>query len=423
MGTSSKKQINRREFLKKTGMAAGAVGASSLFPGVHVHAAEPLRLGMTADLTGVLADFGFFNARSARVAARLINEAGGVNGREIKLIIEDTESKPATGVRKTRKLIQRDKSDFVMGSHHSGICLASNPVFKELRTIGFPNGTATSITGAKGSPYVFRMNQSILHEVYSAAGWARKNLGKRWAFVGADMAWGQDQVRQWANRVKLFGGEVVTQIMIPVGADNMIPYLTRIDRKKVDVIFYALFAQGGVTFAKQAREMGFDEGFQFIVSYDSVEGVDATPFEGMWMHTPFPMRLVDVPEELRPYDAHLRKAIGVDEEGMEIKRGGRPTGHAHNVLGWEWVYLMRDAVKATGYKDKKKHTKDVIRFLQGHETKPSNAYPQGGKLIRAEDHQAFMDIYLQKVVNGKWVNLGRVGREEGIYPPQGNFKI
>jgi len=417
----AKKQITRRDFLKKSGIAAGAVGASTLIPGYHVNAADPIRIGMTPDLTGVLASFGFWLDRSAKAATARINKAGGIGGRELEFIVEDTESKAPTGVRKTRKLIQRDKVDFVIGSHHSGICLATNPIFKELKTIGFPNGSSTLITGAKGNSYVFRMNESVLHEVSSASDWAITQ-GKRWTLLGLDYAWGQDQCNQWAKRVKALGGKAVDIIMVPLGTDNMVPYLSRIKVDQTDVIFMAFFSASAIAFVKQASNMGIFNKFKYVGTYDSVEGLDPSPFEGAFYHTPFPQRSADVPAAIKPYDKMLRATIGVDAEGTDKKRG-TPSGVAHDALGWENIHLLKDAVEATGYKNKQKHTRDVIKWLQGHETKTGTGYPQGGKLIRAKDHQAFAPIYIQQVVDGNWKVRATVPMENGFYKAQGNWEI
>jgi branched-chain amino acid transport system substrate-binding protein len=415
------KRLTRRDFLKKSGAAAAALGTAQFVRVPYTHAAPPIKIGVTAELTGALADFGFWNARSARAAIQRINEAGGIAGREVALIVEDTESKPPSGVRKTRKLIQRDGVDFIFGSHHSGICLACNPILQELQTVGFPNGAATSITGAKGNPWVFRMVQSVLHEVFSASAWALENLGKRWTLVGVDFAFGQDQVNQWAERVEHLGGKALDKIMVPVGTDNVLPYLSRINQRETEVLFHAFFSASAAAFIKQAGNIGLLEKFTFIGTYDSVEGLDPAPFEGSYFYTPFPQRLSQAPEDLRPYDATLRRAIGVDEDGVDLRRS-RPSGHAHNVLGWELMHLIKNAVEKTGYKSKK-DSRDIIEFLQGHETVAGPQYPHGGKLIRAQDHQAFLDFYIQKVVNGKYELVGQAPREKGMYPPQGDLRV
>lgn len=415
------KGVTRREFLKKSSVAVAVAGAAQLAPVVYTHAASPIKVGLTAELTGVLAEFGYWISNGAKAAVKLINANGGIAGREVALIVEDTESKPPSGVRKTRKLIQRDKVDFVIGSHHSGICLATNPIYAELKTVGFPNGAATSIMGAKGNPFVFRMNQSVLHEVFSASAWAVENLGKNWTLVGLDYAWGQDQVNRWAERVEHLGGKAIDRIMVPLGTDNLVPYLSRIRQDETEVLFHAFFSASAAAFIKQAGNIGLLEKFKFLGVYDSVEGLDLTPFEGNFFHGPFVQRLEEVPKDLRPFDTAFREAIGVDEEGMDLKRR-RVSGHAHNVLGWENLYLLKNAVEATGYR-KKKDMVDIIKFLQGHETKGSFEFPHGGKLIRDIDHQAFMDVYIQQVVNGEFKLEGRVPKEDGMYPPQGNLKI
>ena len=417
-----KPQITRREFLKESSVAAGLLGASALIPGFQVNAAEPLRVGMTPDLTGPLADFGYWISKAAQAATKRINESGGVAGRELVLIIEDTESKPATGVRKTRKLIERDQVDFVIGSHHSGISLACNPIHEELKTVGFPNGNATPITGEKGNPYVFRINPSVLQEVYAVGDWAMKNLGKRWTLMGADMAWGQDQVLQWSKRVEMHQGEVVDKLLVPFVTDNWVPFLSKINQQKTDVLFHAFLNISTPAFLKQAKEMGLLDKFKYFGTYDSSEGFDPAPFEGAYFQTPFPWRLSQVPTELRPYDAAFRKAINVDDEGWDRDRN-RPSGHAHNYIGWENMYLIKEAVEKTGYKSKSQHTLDVIRFLQGFWYKPGPEYPTGRKLLRAEDHQTFGPVYIQQVRRGKFEVIGTIPLEAGMYPPLGNLKI
>ena len=85
------------------------------------------------------------------------------------------------------------------------------------------------------------MNESVLHEVSSASDWAITQ-GKKWTLLGLDYAWGQDQCKQWAKRVEALGGKAVDIIMVPLGTDNMVPYLSRIKVEQTDVIFMAFFS-------------------------------------------------------------------------------------------------------------------------------------------------------------------------------------
>lgn len=95
---------------------------------------EPIKIGHLADLTGPLAPYGYSNELVLRAAIGKINAEGGIAGRPVELYTEDTESKVPTGVMKYRKLIEHYGVHFVIGSQHSGINIATNPIAKELKT-------------------------------------------------------------------------------------------------------------------------------------------------------------------------------------------------------------------------------------------------------------------------------------------------
>ena len=82
----------------------------------------------------------------------------------------DTETNPPTGARKFRALVQRHKADFVLGSVHSGIDLATAPIAKELKTVYIPNGMAAEMTGKKGNRYPFRVGSDTYSQAAAGSG-------------------------------------------------------------------------------------------------------------------------------------------------------------------------------------------------------------------------------------------------------------
>jgi branched-chain amino acid transport system substrate-binding protein len=94
--------------------------------------------------------------RATEEAIKKINAEGGIKGRKLQYVFEDTETNVQTGIRKMRKLIEGDEVDFIVGSVHSGINIACAPIARELNTVYFGFGTAVETTEEKGNRYVFR---------------------------------------------------------------------------------------------------------------------------------------------------------------------------------------------------------------------------------------------------------------------------
>src|SRR3954447_2716417 len=135
-------KLTRRSFLE-TALAGGAVASTAsltITSDLFAQASGPIIIGHHCDLTGVISSWGFWHDKAATAAVDIINKAGGIAGRKVELVPEDTESNPAPGARKLRNLIQRSNAEFIVGSVHSGVMLAALPIASELKTPYFSTG-------------------------------------------------------------------------------------------------------------------------------------------------------------------------------------------------------------------------------------------------------------------------------------------
>src|SRR6185312_8427642 len=115
--------VTRRKALQ----AAAAIGTASLgFPAiVKAQGDQPVKLGVDNPLTGTYAITGRNELHGMELAVQEINAKGGILGRPAKLIVEDSTSGDAgVAVQKARKLIDRDKVDFLVGNVNSGLTMA-----------------------------------------------------------------------------------------------------------------------------------------------------------------------------------------------------------------------------------------------------------------------------------------------------------
>ena len=134
-------QPNRRSFLMGSsalaaaGWIAGTTGAFVLKP-EWAHAAGPIKMGIATDITGAIAAGGNSCWQTAQLAVKQINDSGGIMGRPIELILEDTASDPGVAVGNVRRLIQKHKVDVVFGGITSAMREAiKNPIVKRGKTL------------------------------------------------------------------------------------------------------------------------------------------------------------------------------------------------------------------------------------------------------------------------------------------------
>src|SRR4051794_34184346 len=105
-------RIDRRKVLK----GAAAVTALQLAPPwiIQARGETPLRIGLVDPLTGVYAAVAQNEVMGAKLAVEQVNAKGGILGRPIELLVEDSANDVGTGVQKARKLIERDQVSFLI---------------------------------------------------------------------------------------------------------------------------------------------------------------------------------------------------------------------------------------------------------------------------------------------------------------------
>ncbi|MCK8787307.1 ABC transporter substrate-binding protein [Roseomonas sp. NAR14] len=145
--------LNRRTIL------LGGLAAPLAAPLVLRHglAAEPVRIGMTQPLTGVVAASGNYVANGAKAAVAVLNRAGGVLGRPIELVLEDNKSNPREAVAAAEKLMLRDRVPVMIGAWSSTFTLAILPKLLEYKVPMIVETSSAARITTSGNPWVFRI--------------------------------------------------------------------------------------------------------------------------------------------------------------------------------------------------------------------------------------------------------------------------
>jgi branched-chain amino acid transport system substrate-binding protein len=277
--------MNRRTLLK-AGAAVGAAQIASPFV-IAARGETPIKIGMVDPLTGVYAAVAQNEVIGARLAVDNINAKGGVLGRPIELLVEDSANDVGTGVQKTRKLIERDQVSFIIGDVNSGIAQAMAQVTAEKKVLHVVSGGHTDgITGKDCKWNVYRVCNTTRMEANSVSDLLFNKYGKRWHFITPDYAFGHTLQEACAANLKKLGGTVTGNELTPLGTSDFSAYLIKARAANPDVLI--LLPQGSdmVNCLKQIVQFGINRQIHVAGTQQELESLEALPPEariGIWM--------------------------------------------------------------------------------------------------------------------------------------------
>src|SRR5439155_1041284 len=147
-------------------------------------------------------------------------------GREIKLIVEDDEGKPATGLTKARGLVEGQGVHVILGPLSAAVGYAIAPYLdgKKVPTI-FPIVSSEDITQRKRSPYIVRTGWTSAQPMHPFGKWVYDNLKyRKIAMIGYDFAFGWEVAAGFHRTFEEAGGQVVQKLWPPLNTPDFAPY-------------------------------------------------------------------------------------------------------------------------------------------------------------------------------------------------------
>jgi branched-chain amino acid transport system substrate-binding protein len=277
--------LNRRTVLK-TALAAGVAQVASPFV-ITARAADAIKIGMVDPLTGVYAAVANNEVIGAKFAVEQINAKGGVMGRPLELLVEDSANDVGTGVQKTRKLIERDNVQFIIGDVNSGIAQAMAQVTNEKKVLHVVSGGHTDgITGKDCKWNVYRVCNTTRAEANSVSDLLFKNYGKKWHFITPDYAFGHTLQEAAAANLKKLGGTMTGNELTPLGTTDFSAYLIKARAANPDVLLVLPQGSDMVNCLKQIAQFGIEKQIHVAGLQQELESLEAMPPEarvGIWM--------------------------------------------------------------------------------------------------------------------------------------------
>jgi len=310
-------------------------------------AADAVKIGYLAALTGDWAAYGQTELKSAQLAVEEINSAGGVNGMKIELVPYDFRTRAEDAVNAVRRMIEEDKVSAIVGANGSGINIATAAVVNkagvsQIGTVS-TNPYVTMDESGKVRPYSFRICFTDPYQGKLIAYFSARELGRLKAAilydVGNDYSQGLREffMKSYGN----YGGKVVADLGFRGGQDvDFRAQLTEIRKSGADVLVLPNMGKEMALIMKQARELGMDE-----IVFVGGDGYGEFMWEiaGDAMENSYWINHV-APEDpaMQPFFASYREKY--NDECKEFVNG---------ILAYDAMYLVADAIKRANSTDPK----------------------------------------------------------------------
>ena len=248
----------------------GAAALTSLLGSAWAQQGQPVKIGLLATLEGPFAAGGADGMRGAELAVK--QRGGVVAGRKIEIIKASSDAKPDVAVNATRKLVEQDKVDIMVGPLSGGEGIAVKDYSKTQPNITFINGSsgAQGATLTSPSPNFFRFNTEGAQWMVGLGKAALGKGYKRVMVIAEDYSFPYSQVQGFMSEFCRLGGKVPIKAWVPLGGKDYASVIATIP-KDVDALLVVLGGSDAVNFLTQYENSGGDKpiiGGSITVSQD-----------------------------------------------------------------------------------------------------------------------------------------------------------
>ena len=361
----------RRKVLK-----AGAAGVLALgFPAIVRAQAGAIKIGHLTPLTGFLGALGEYAVMGIKMATEEINAAGGVLGRKLDVLSEDSVN-PATASTKAQRMLEQDKVEFLMGEINSASAQTIMQVAARNRKLFLQIGARSDVLRGKNcNRYTFHVDIPVTVMVNAAGqALARQGLikGKRIFALTSDYLFGHDLAKAAKAFVTANGGTVIGDELTATDTTDFSPFLLKIRQAKPDLVATNLGGNQVTNFVKQYSEFGLPypvAGFNLNTAdaWAAGEGNLAGIWPTVWHHD------LDTPGS-KAFTAAFRK-----------KYGKPPENHAW--IEYVSLKIMAQAMNATKGTD----TEKLIAYFESQAEFDLLKARKG--YFRSWDHQLIQEAY------------------------------
>ena len=254
---------------KLAALLTGSLLACSLFAGCGEQSGgggssasgDEIVVGSNFELTGNHAQYGTNAAKGFKLAVKEINDAGGIDGKKIKVVDADSKSEAAESVNAATKLISDDKVVALVGPAVTANVIAESQVATDNKIpVIAPAATNPDVTVENGTlkEYIFRSCFIDPQQSEVMAEFAAKDLNAKTAvpYLDSSSDYSKSLGKIFKEKFEVAGGQVVMEEAFLAKDQDFKAALTKIQTANADVIFVPAYYEEVGKIVKQARELG-----------------------------------------------------------------------------------------------------------------------------------------------------------------------
>ena len=377
MNTSQFPRLTGRRTLLKAGAAVSLLPLAKPFV-ISARAADNIKIGMINPITGVYSAPATSEVEGAKYAVAELNKAGGILGRQVDLLVEDSANDVGTGVQKARKLIDRDNVNFILADVNSAIAYAIAGVTNEKKIFHIvPGGHTDPITGKDCKWNVFRVCNTTAMDANAIADTLISKFGKKWYFLTPDYAYGHTLQEGFIKKLQAAGGTYEGDLL-PVGTADFSASLIKAKQFAPNVLLDIMGGADQVNSLKQFVQFGMDKEMAVGGALYELESMRAVPKEALtgWWTMEWWWNQPNVPH-VKEWVAALKQATG-------------KTPTARHWFGYVGVHSCALAAAAAKELDAVK----MAHAMEGMKLPPEIALQPGDVAFRAGDHELMPSIFV-----------------------------
>ena len=246
----------------------GAAGAVTTFAigGRAFGQTTPVTFGALPPLTGAGGPYGPAMLRAIQSVIEEANAAGGIRGRQVRVVAEDDQTNPDAGVRGARKLIDVDRVSAIMGTWASAVTTAVAPLCWENRLPLFTVSGADSITMLPHQGYIFRTQPNSRLQTVTGADWLIAKGARRVFHLAAQSPFAASSQEVLTERMRSAGGQVTGYIVYERDKTAFRTEVDQLMRSRSDTVYLNGYLPDVTILLRELFRAGFD-GRRFTFAY------------------------------------------------------------------------------------------------------------------------------------------------------------
>ena len=223
-------------------------------------AAEPVRIGLMAPLTGSWASEGLEMRRTVELLAAGVNAKGGLLGRKVEVVVEDDGGDPRTAALAAQRLASRGVVA-VVGTYGSSVTEAAQGILDEAEVVHVANGSTAIRLTAKGLPLFFRTCPRDDEQARVAVKALAATGARRVAIVHDSTSYAKGLADEARKGLGAAGLALAAFETVTPGERDVTTVLTKLKSAKPDVVFFCGYYPEAGLLLRQRREMGWNVPF------------------------------------------------------------------------------------------------------------------------------------------------------------------